>query len=84
MANKPNWNRTKKQMYKSVEKCHPIISDTSDIRDEKKEKRAEHIKEFLLIMAALGLFGLSAFGIMSLLRDIYYRGGVIIDHDSTT
>ena len=66
MANKPNWNRTKKQMYKSVEKCHPIISDTSDIRDEKKEKRAEHIKEFLLIMAALGLFGLIAFGIMSL------------------
>ena len=35
-------------------------------RDEKKKKIAEHIKEFLLIMAALGLFGLIALGIMSL------------------
>ena len=54
-----HWKRTKEKMYKSV-KGRRLT------RDEQKKKRAEHIKEYLLIMAAMLLIFLILLGIMSL------------------
>lgn len=54
MTNKPdnNWSKTGEQMYKSVE--------------DRQKKRKAHIKEFLLIMAAMLLIGFILIAIMSL------------------
>ena len=67
MDNKPDkiWKRTRERMYRSVESCHPIISDTSDIRNEKKGRWAT-VKEFLLLFAAFLLLGFILIAIMSL------------------